>query len=104
MSQNFRTSYVETLGKLEVQYGKLMVSVLCELIPELGDIGASDSKFQDHREGSLCHLSLWLSLSLCLCNAFILQQVPACSLFWVHYQLHVLPASLRTLIFLQRCI
>ncbi|XP_072836449.2 microtubule-actin cross-linking factor 1 isoform X14 [Pogona vitticeps] len=24
MSQNFRTSYIETLGKLEVQYGKLM--------------------------------------------------------------------------------
>lgn len=28
MSQNFRASYTETLGKLETQYCKLMVSVL----------------------------------------------------------------------------
>lgn len=29
MSQNFRASYTETLGKLETQYCKLMVSGLC---------------------------------------------------------------------------
>lgn len=28
MSQNFRASYAETLGKLETQYCKLMVSEL----------------------------------------------------------------------------
>lgn len=29
MSQNFRASYTETLGKLETQYCKLLVSGLC---------------------------------------------------------------------------
>lgn len=67
MSQNFRASYTETLGKLETQYCKLMVSGPRALPGERGCIPAPEHPCSDAAEGKRTPLPSEQGRGITLC-------------------------------------